>query len=198
MLFDTNDKDRIIAFSSDIELSILSKSKRWHIDGTFKCCPDLFNQVFTIHGWYQEHMYYAVTFLLIGKSTTIYVKALNNLIKSSSDLGFELNPNFIKSDYELNIINAFKTIYPSVEIKGCYFHFIQALWKNIKDKQLNKEYKADEENKKWFDQLKALAFLPPKYVITAFNYLISIAPNGLKMNPKFSQYLLRLQYMDSW
>ncbi|CAF0925869.1 unnamed protein product, partial [Brachionus calyciflorus] len=37
LLFDTNDKERIIAYASDNQLQILSKSQRWHIDGTFKC-----------------------------------------------------------------------------------------------------------------------------------------------------------------
>ncbi|CAF1083593.1 unnamed protein product [Brachionus calyciflorus] len=45
LLFDTDDKERIIAFASDIQLEILSKSKRWHVDDTFKCCPTIYYQI---------------------------------------------------------------------------------------------------------------------------------------------------------
>lgn len=36
LLFDTNDAERIIAFSSDRQLEILSRCTSWHIDGTFR------------------------------------------------------------------------------------------------------------------------------------------------------------------
>jgi hypothetical protein len=76
LLFDTNDDDRIIAYASDIQLTILAKATRWHIDGTFKCCPDVYYQVFTIHALFNEHMYFTVIFFLIGESTLIYSKAI--------------------------------------------------------------------------------------------------------------------------
>ena len=41
---------RVITFSSNIGLKILSKSERWHSDGTFEICPSLFYQVYVIHG----------------------------------------------------------------------------------------------------------------------------------------------------
>ncbi|CAF1044582.1 unnamed protein product [Brachionus calyciflorus] len=44
LLFDTVDIDRKIAFASKIQLEILSKSTKWHINGTFKSCPNLYYQ----------------------------------------------------------------------------------------------------------------------------------------------------------
>ncbi|CAF1122404.1 unnamed protein product [Brachionus calyciflorus] len=189
LLFDTNDSERIISFASDMQLHILSNSKRWHVDGTFKSCPEIFYQVFTIHCWYEEHMYKTVTFLLIGKSTSLYLKALEKLKDSCTKIGIKLDPNFIMSDFEHAILNAFKKAFPEADSKGCYFHFIQSLWKNIKDKHLAKDYKANDENKKWFDKVKSLAFLPPQYVSTGFNLLTSTAPESLKINPNFSIYV---------
>lgn len=51
LLFDTNDRERIIAYASDYQLQILAKSQRWHIDGTFKCCPSIYYQIFSIHAY---------------------------------------------------------------------------------------------------------------------------------------------------
>ena len=50
VLFDTNDDDRIIAHSSNVQLEILSKASRWHLDGTFKSAPTLFYQSYKVHG----------------------------------------------------------------------------------------------------------------------------------------------------
>ena len=56
-LFDTLDDQRMICYASDIGLDILSKSKEWHADGTFRCAPSKYAQLYLIHGWYKGHMY---------------------------------------------------------------------------------------------------------------------------------------------
>ena len=57
LLFDTEGTDRIIAFASDRQLKCLSRSTKWHSDGTFKSSPELFSQHYIIHGWYEERMF---------------------------------------------------------------------------------------------------------------------------------------------
>ena len=52
LLFDTEGIDRIIAFASDRKLECLSRSTKWHSDGTFNSSPELFSQHYIIHGWY--------------------------------------------------------------------------------------------------------------------------------------------------
>ncbi len=39
LLYDSEDKKRILIFMSDIQLQILSSSVIWHIDGTFYTSP---------------------------------------------------------------------------------------------------------------------------------------------------------------
>ncbi len=51
LLFDSGPAaDRILLFSTHANLQALSQSEHWYADGTFKCCPTLFSQLFTIHG----------------------------------------------------------------------------------------------------------------------------------------------------
>ena len=44
------DETRIIIFSTRSNLQRLSRSKEWHVDGTFKTSPTIFFQLFTILG----------------------------------------------------------------------------------------------------------------------------------------------------
>lgn len=47
----------------------------------------------------------------------------------------EWTPTTFKSDFEKAAMNAISTVFRNIVIKGCYFHFSQAVWK--KGKQLN-------------------------------------------------------------
>ena len=43
------DDGRILIFMSDQGLELLSNLQHWFCDGTFKVCPEIFYQVYTIH-----------------------------------------------------------------------------------------------------------------------------------------------------
>ena len=47
-----------------------------------------------------------------------------------------MNPEIILSDFEKGETNAFKEIFPNVTLKGCHFHFTQAIWINIQENGL--------------------------------------------------------------
>ena len=95
ILFDTNDDDRIIAHSSNVQLEILSKASRWHLDGTFKSAPTLFYQSYKVHGWYDEEMYNCGYILLKNKKKTIYTKAFGILKSSAFELNYILDPKIV-------------------------------------------------------------------------------------------------------
>lgn len=42
-------ENRILVFATEKKLDLLAKSDHWFADGTFKSCPSLFAQVYTIH-----------------------------------------------------------------------------------------------------------------------------------------------------
>jgi hypothetical protein len=125
----------IFIFSSSYQLEILSQALRWHIDGTFSASPKQFYQVYTIHGWLHNEMHIGAFILLTNKTQCTYTEMFKQLIhhaKNSNEKSFELNPSEIFCDFELAAINAAKTVFPSVSVKGCHFHFCQAIKKHIK------------------------------------------------------------------
>ena len=76
LLFDTKSSDRIIAFASSFQLQILSQATRWHADGTFKAAPELFSQVYLIHGWYLDEMHPCVFILTADRTKNTYKRAI--------------------------------------------------------------------------------------------------------------------------
>lgn len=51
LLFDSGPEvDRVLIFSTRNNLRMLRQSRHWYADGTFKTVPNLFGQMYTIHG----------------------------------------------------------------------------------------------------------------------------------------------------
>jgi len=61
LLYDSYEDDPeeppIIVLSTRENLRELGKSKTWYSDGTFKVCPSLFAQIFTIHGLVKKNRF---------------------------------------------------------------------------------------------------------------------------------------------
>jgi hypothetical protein len=84
LLFDTEGTDRIIAYASDRQLECLSRSTKWHSDGTFKSSPELFSQHYIIHGWFEDRMFPCVSVLTPDRRKQTYKKLLLRLKQSNT------------------------------------------------------------------------------------------------------------------
>ena len=51
----SDDRERFLIFSIEQNLDLLEHSPQWHADGTFKCCPALFYQLYKVHGVLNGH-----------------------------------------------------------------------------------------------------------------------------------------------
>jgi hypothetical protein len=104
---------------------------------------------------------------LKNKSTKCYEKALENLVLHSSH---PLRPTLVHGDFDKAAQNAFRTVFKCT-IKRCFFHFTQALLRQIKEKGLYCLYRDDVNVYKWFQLFKSLAFLPLGMVDQEFEYI---------------------------
>ena len=70
MTFDsgTGDHERMFIFASELGLQCLAESKHWYTDGTFKVSPELFFQLYTIHGQQRGSIFPCVFGLLPNKT----------------------------------------------------------------------------------------------------------------------------------
>ncbi len=137
------DDERLLIFTTEENLDALELNTVWHADGTFKCCPSLFYQVYTIHAVINNHTLPFVYILMQRKSEKQYTRALNIL----KDLNPCLDPRAVYMDFEKASINAFRTSFPKISINGCFFHFAQANWRKVQELGLSTLYRADEKTR---------------------------------------------------
>ena len=84
---------RILFFSTDMSLKILSKAKTFTIDGTFKSCPLLWHQVVIFMAQVSESMFVPVGFAFLpNKSYNSYkklFKGMLNYMEKNLDLSID-------------------------------------------------------------------------------------------------------------
>jgi hypothetical protein len=118
---------KLIIMANLIGLTILSKSKKWYCDGTFKSSPKFYYQHYIIHGSFKHWPLPGLFAFLSGKSFEIYDMFLNLLKDRADEEGLVLNPEVISCDFEQGAIKAFKRHFPNAKIAGCHFHFSNAI-----------------------------------------------------------------------
>jgi hypothetical protein len=165
------DPNRIIIFSCTTDINRLTQCKTWVIDGTFKCAPDLWYQLWVIHGVFHEKTVPLVYSLLPNKQQNTYERALEMILNKIDDVRPGTRPTCLNIDFEKAEDNAFKQLIPNVRIHGCFFHFSQSIWRKIKELGLVERYRNDEYFRMIMKSFSALAFVPSQEVITTFGSL---------------------------
>ncbi|CAF0740712.1 unnamed protein product [Brachionus calyciflorus] len=173
-MFDTGavDRNRVIIFSTQNNIKLLSSHKEWYSDGTFDISPTLFAQVYSIHININNTDLPMLYSLLPNKKESTY-KKLFQIIKN--DLKVSV-PDSINCDFEMAAINAAKKVF-GCNIHGCYFHLSQSLYRRVQKKDLIKKWNTDPALRKSFRRLQALAFIPPSDVEKALSLIKQDSPS---------------------
>lgn len=132
-------KTRIIVFCFDDTRNKMAALKIFFADGTFKSCPRLFHQIFTIHadlGSSNESTALTpLVYALMSDRKKKTYEILFRLIKSQIP---DWNPSSFTCDFEEAIMSAITKVFPDVNLHGCYYHFNKAVWKNGRELGLTK------------------------------------------------------------
>ncbi|XP_072166773.1 uncharacterized protein [Diadema setosum] len=195
VLFDQtlpDNRNRIICFCSEEDLHQLCATNTLYMDGTFGMAPPLFMQLYTIHGFVHGKQLPLVYALLTGKTVQIYTELFRHLKNKAAELQNALNPQKIMTDFESGLRRAVMAEFPQAEHKGCFFHFCQAVHRNIKAVGLQGLYNdvGQPEVRNYARKLMATAFLPPAEVVGAVNALQMQAPVVARMDD-FTDYFNR-------
>ena len=93
-------------------------------------------------------------------------------LSSSIEYGHVFKPKRVMVDFEQAMMSAITENLPETELKGCYFHFQQALYRNLKSRELTHySDKPDSWTRKLFKKLGGLAFVPIEKLDMAYELI---------------------------
>ncbi|RWS24035.1 uncharacterized protein B4U80_10646 [Leptotrombidium deliense] len=132
--------DKIIVLCTEKFGKRLAQAKKIFSDGTFKSVPKLFEQLYTFHVKEDKQMIPVAYCLLPNKSSSTYERLLTLLRNWIASLGFIFKPDEIMIDFEQAMIKAINKVFPTTRVRGCLFHYRQAIYRHVQECGLSAAY----------------------------------------------------------
>ncbi|KAL8622340.1 hypothetical protein ACOMHN_043344 [Nucella lapillus] len=98
LLANDGDDDKMLVFSTDKNLEILSASRDFYMDGTFSVSPHLFSQLYTLHVMFLGQMIPVVFALLANKAQNTYTRLFDILSHLCHTRNLPLDPRAIHGE----------------------------------------------------------------------------------------------------
>ena len=73
------------------------------------------------------------------------------------------------SDWEKGSRNAIKRQFEGIDLRGCYFHFTQSIWRKIHKLGLSNIYHINGDFRTLIRAFMSLPFLPMDQILTVYN-----------------------------
>ena len=93
------DEEGIFAFASQAALQFLADSEHWCADDTFRICPEIFFQLYTIHGQRDRRIFPCVFSLLQNKNENNYNRLFEQLFQLVNSIGDGPNDVLVKMTF---------------------------------------------------------------------------------------------------
>ena len=110
----------------------------------------------------------------------------------SQHLGSDIKLEDCMMDYEVATWTSLRTVFPGVSIHGCLFHLVQAIYRKVGELGLVKEYKENEETRKFIRKVFALPFLPPRDM----RFALTLLKEGEEANMADVKILELMRYVE--
>lgn len=182
-----HEEKRILIFCSKEARGNISSINEYFGDATFSSCPKPFYQLFIIHGEVDSSVTLTATVPLIyvlmpDKKEDTYRTVLQ-LIKSQLPA---FQPKKYHCDFEVAELNSFRKEFPSVSLRGCYFHWSKAVWKKAKSLGIKSKF-----DKRIIGLTAALPLLPAENITDGLEY----TKGESRENKKFKLFF---RYIDKF
>ena len=163
----------MLVFASTTTLKALASSEKWHGDGTFKTSPKLFYQNYILFARYNKFRVLPCVYAFLTSKDSDDYRLLFSCIKEACEkLNIAINPKSILIDFEAAVQKAAKLEFPGIKVKGCFFHFCQAIYKKLVELGLKTLYSTNSDVKMWVEKLMALSLVPLDQIEDGLEYLL--------------------------
>ena len=167
-------EEDILIFSTKNNLELLSEADIIFMDGTFSVAPRLFKQLYTLHVLFKDFYLPVCYALLPSKSGDIYYRFFEIVKFKMSRIDLILNPQTILVDFEAAMLTSVRQHFPATNVKGCFFHFTQAIWRNTQSIGLVSIYNDNSTVRRIVRSLMALAMLPKNWVRHQYRQILEM------------------------
>ena len=174
---------------TELMQAIMSDVFTWWVDATFKVVKFPFTQLWGVHAFINcegSMKQVTVAFVLMSGKSTLDYEAVFEKLKEKCPNN---KVNTIVGDFEAATWNGAKNVFKDqIKMKGCYFHFTQAIWRKIVslkiagDKEDDDPYHRDEGTRVFCKKMMSLPLLPHEEIKTTYETLKSeINTLGVKL-----------------
>ena len=158
-------KKRHVVFATNEQYDVLSLSKNWYADGTFKVIKKPFKQLFSIHAFVKgedgKTKQVPLCFAVMSRRKARDYKAVLRAVKKKLP---DLNVKSVTLDFEKAMWIAFREVFPDIKIYGCMFHWSQAVYRKIQNIGLARDYRKKRDVRKYLKKLMSIPYLPAKHI----------------------------------
>ena len=167
---DDSNKDKcLLLFMSPLQKELARLAKRWYADGTFKTCPAPFSaangpkgQIYTLFAELADGAAVPVCFsILPDKTSASYQRMwaqIHEELTSHNQIALELES--IGLDFEVGPKVEFDKVFPDVHMSGCFFHWRQALNRQLGKKGCQVFYNCNTHFQDIVAKSISLAYVP--------------------------------------
>jgi len=134
--------------------------------------PESAYQVYTVHGFVNGEGMPLAWAILPNKNTATYIEVFSALrqavVRLCGDIG---SIKYFVTDFVTAAINAIQQVFPTCCVKGCSFHYRQALLRRVHQEGLQSAYSDEGLVRQWIRHLMAMCLLPAFAIPHAWQFL---------------------------
>lgn len=193
VLIDTKDAQRIIMFGTLDFFKKMCVTETLYGDGTFYSVPKLFYQLYTLHGFYKNEMIPFIYILLPDKKEQTYLRMFRLIQDKAIELNLTFSPKVFHLDFEKAVHQTVKSLF-NCQIKGCLFHFCQAIFRKF-NKIIGKNNYKNKEMQQLLRRTIAIPFLPKEDIEDAWDDVMETCDRNNEIIVRFLNYVTE-NWMD--